>query len=397
MGVPMRSASRLAPPGWITGAVLHLCAGRIPDPVSRLRFLRRGTALVEERRTQAKRTMMAVAVGLSIVFMPTSSIITATSLLRQHTVPPPERPSLRLPGKPARIWLVEKKDDFEVYSNGLRIETRGEQYHSPRSLRAFDRRGPDKGKPDHPLVVADPNRPAGIVFHTTESDIAPFEESHNRRLQILARGVLGYVRQIKAYHYLIDRFGRVYRVVKEDSIANHAGNSIWGDSQRLYVNLNDSFLGVAFEAQTRPQDGFETISEAQQHSGRILTDMLRAKYGIIAENCVTHAQVSVNPDNWGVGAHTDWAVGFPFPAMGLPDNYSIPLPSLTQFGFTYDVSYVQLSEARLWKGLLLGHEEQRQAANVAGMRLGEYRAELRKRYHGIYQSIKNQSTREDQE
>ena len=110
----------------------------------------------------------------------------------------------------------------------------------------------------------------------------------------------------------------------------------------------------------------------------------------------THIVIDeVDTDNWGVGAHTDWAVGFPFAAMGLPDNYSIPLPSLTQFGFTYDVSYVQLSEARLWKGLLLGHEEQRQAANVAGMRLTEYRAELRRRYHGIYQSIKNQSTRED--
>jgi hypothetical protein len=397
MAVPMRSASRLVPPGWVAGSVLHLWAGRIADPVTRLRFLRRSTLLIEERRTQAKRALVVVAVVLALVLMPTSSIITATSLLRQHAVPPPERPSLQAQGKPSRIWLVEKKDDFEVYSNGLRIETKGEQYHSKRHLRAYAWRSPDRGKPDHPLVVTEPNRPVGIVFHTTESDIAPFEESHNRRLQILARGVLGYVRGIKAYHYLIDRFGRVYRVVSEESIANHAGHSVWGDSRRLYVNLNESFLGVSFEAQTRPQDGFETISQAQQHSGRILTDMLRAKYDIAVENCVTHAQVSVNPDNYGVGAHTDWAVGFPFSAMGLPDNYAIPLPSLTQFGFTYDISYVQLSEARLWKGLLLGQEEQRQAANVAGIRLSEYRSELRRRYSGIYQSIKNQQTREDQE
>ena len=31
------------------------------------------------------------------------------------------------------------------------------------------------------------------------------------------------------YNFLIDRFGRVYRVVQESDAANHAGNSIWAE------------------------------------------------------------------------------------------------------------------------------------------------------------------------
>ena len=53
------------------------------------------------------------------------------------------------------------------------------------------------------------------------------------------------------------------------------------------------------------------------HAARILTEMLRGKYHIPASNCVTHAQVSVNPDNMLVGYHTDWAGNFPFLDIGL--------------------------------------------------------------------------------
>src|SRR5205807_10225689 len=50
--------------------------------------------------------------------------------------------------------------------------------------------------------------PVGIVYHTTESLIAPFEEDQNRRLRQLGRNVLDVIRKEHAYHYLIDRLDR---------------------------------------------------------------------------------------------------------------------------------------------------------------------------------------------
>ena len=52
---------------------------------------------------------------------------------------------------------------------------------------------------------------------------------------------------------MIDRFGRVFRIVRESDSANHAGNSVWADQHWVYVNLNESFFGVAFEAQTQAE------------------------------------------------------------------------------------------------------------------------------------------------
>ena len=52
--------------------------------------------------------------------------------------------------------------------------------------------------------------------------------------------------QHRCYHFVIDRFGQVFRVVRESDVANHAGNSVWADDKSVYVNLNSSFLGIAF-------------------------------------------------------------------------------------------------------------------------------------------------------
>ena len=138
----------------------------------------------------------------------------------------------------------------------------------------------------------------------------------------------------RAYHFVIDRFGRVNRIVVESDAANHAGHSVWADSKWLYLHLNDSFLSVAFEA--RMQADQAIITEAQLRAARALTEMLRAKYNLPAENCVVHAQVSINPGSRRIGWHTDWGAGFPFREIGLPDNYQIPNPSLYLFGFEYD-------------------------------------------------------------
>ncbi len=66
----------------------------------------------------------------------------------------------------------------------------------------------------------------------------------------------------------------------------------------MYLNLNESFIGVAFEASSQTdQPDHLPVNEPQLHAAKILTEMLRDKYNLPAENCVTHAQVSVNPDN----------------------------------------------------------------------------------------------------
>ena len=53
--------------------------------------------------------------------------------------------------------------------------------------------------------------------------------------------MLEFVKQNRSYHFVIDRFGRVFRIVKESDSANHSGMSIWGDDKGVYVNLNPSF------------------------------------------------------------------------------------------------------------------------------------------------------------
>ncbi|PYT35600.1 MAG: hypothetical protein DMG58_01625 [Acidobacteria bacterium] len=59
-----------------------------------------------------------------------------------------------------------------------------------------------------------------------------------------------FIARNRLYHFVIDRFGRVFRAVAETDYANHAGHSIWADERHIYWNLNQSFVGIAFEAQT---------------------------------------------------------------------------------------------------------------------------------------------------
>jgi hypothetical protein len=108
--------------------------------------------------------------------------------------------------------------------------------------------------------------------------------------------------------------------------------------------------------------------------------MLRSRYSIAAGSCVTHAQVSVNPANMRVGYHTDWASGFPFKQVGLPDNYALPLPAIWAFGFDYDPAFLRATGSRMHTGVALAEERVRLAAEAVNTPASEYRRELRKRY-----------------
>ena len=270
------------------------------------------------------------------------------------------------------VWLVEKSVSEETYSNGLRINNRYVVSHYPRSYLVFpaNRAGPAVRR----------HEPAGIVFHTTESHQVPFEADQNNALRRVGESLLEYVQRNFAYHFVIDRFGRVYRVVAESDAADHAGPSLWADDQWLYVNLNRSFLGISFEARTVPGQTESDASPAQIRTAAMLTEMLRSRYRIPAGNCVTHAQVSVNPSNMQVGYHTDWASGFPFEQVGLPNNYAQALPALWAFGFLASAEFRAATGERMAEGVDRAEEALRAGALAEKSTLPAYRKRLQDGY-----------------
>jgi hypothetical protein len=369
---------------------VELNARRIHDPVKRLQYLRRQmgpeSSLIATRWSKNKLPALCFALLLTSLGISGSKI---------KEVPEPEPPLL--PRNPihatktpsananvfANVWLVDKSDDFETYSNGLKIDDRYAVSNENRLFYPVYQRGKlDASEPEEWR-----SQPAGIVYHTTETDQARFEPDQTPVLKRIGKEVLTFVQQNRSYHFVIDRFGQVFRVVHESDIANHAGNSIWADDSGIYVNLNSSFLGIAFETQTARGDS-PAANPAQIHSARILTEMLRSKYRIPAFNCVTHAQVSVNPSNMLVGYHTDWAGNFPFAEMGLPDNYQLPPASIYLFGFKYDTAFVHATGARLWEGLSAAEDQVRSQAVARGMVAGQYRSMLQKKYKDVMATLK---------
>ena len=293
----------------------------------------------------------------------------------------PSLPSSAAALSPAGVWLVEKGDGYEQYSNGLRIETGFAVTGPPRRYRVFEA----DGRFGEAVYAA----PVGILFHTTESDVWPLEAPFNENLRDSSQRLLRYVSRNRLYHYLIDRFGRVYRVVEEDCKANHAGHSVWAAEGRTYLNLNHAFFGVAFE--TRWDGGRALpITQAQLGSGRTLTEYLRQRYGIAPEMCVTHGLTSVNPKTHRIGHHMDWARGFPFEAFGLPDQYSRVAPSVAEFGFGYDEEFLKvLSEP--WPGVRAAELGLQEEATRRGTTLDEVRRERQ----GVYDRWLEEQVRDE--
>jgi N-acetylmuramoyl-L-alanine amidase len=288
-------------------------------------------------------------------------------------VPPPNAETLPTgpAGKaPKQVWQVESGSDFELYSNGLRIELTFAGTHVPRRFRTFER---ETGTPSEVLT-----EPVGLLFHTSESDIWPMEESFNENLRESSHNLLRYIGRLHLYNYVIDRFGRVYRIVAEQHKANHAGNSVWANGDQVYLNLNNAFLGVCFE--TRWEGGqVLPITQAQLNAGRLLTEHLRQRWQITPEMCVTHGLASVNPKKHLIGHHVDWARGFPFEAFGLPDQYRVPAPAVALFGFGYDDDFVKVM-GEPWAGVRSAETALAQDAAARNVTLEALRHERQARY-----------------
>ena len=288
----------------------------------------------------------------------------------------------------ADVWLVEQRDGLELYSNGLTISNEFLTHTGPRSYPVFDSNDPRWE------AAQWRSAPVGLVYHTTESDLADFEAANNSDLLHDGRLLLQFLRREQLYNFLIDRFGRVHRIVPENEYAFHAGYSIWSDEQGLYLGLNQSFLGVALETLrspdgNTPQD--KGVTAAQLRSTRLLTEWLRHEFRISTRNSVAHEMVSVNPDNMLIGYHTDWAGRFPFEAVGLPDNYRQSLPSVALLGFGYDEFFLETIGGRLWPGITDAEQAfQRQAARQ-GVEPGKYRARVRKQYLELVRRLKRET------
>jgi len=362
-------------------------ARQIPDPVWRLRYLRSVLPEPSDRRRWKSRKTIALLTLVAI-----GAIGTPLSLRRlgaastRISVPPPALPPAPPPARvlapspvataPADVWPVEKTGQLETFSNGLRIENQFAVSHRPRAFVAYTYDGGGERR----------SEPVGIVFHTTESLQAPFESSHNNVLKRVGESLIEYVRRRQCYHFLIDRFGRVFRIVNETDAADHAGHSTWADDGHYYVNLNDSFIGISFEAQTGAGETATSVGDAQIRSAGMLTEMLRSRYHIPAGNCVTHAQVSVNPSNMQIAYHVDWASSFPFEKLGLPDNYATPSPAVALFGFGFDSGFEHRAGARLAGSAISGQRALADAAGRAHVSLAEYRKSMHRRFAELSRS-----------
>ena len=368
-----------------THRLVNWCAGRIADPVHRLRFLKGAARLPEpapQKRTWRPRTLTLLAIALGpvaggLILIRIAQQVEPLEVLAQ----PPASPRASMatfssvrPAPVPAVWPVEKTGAWETYSNGLRVDNRYAAASRARSYLAFRANEPQ----DIEGVAL--SMPAGIVYHTTESQQAPFEAGQNGALKKIGESMLDYVQRRAAYNFVIDRFGRVYRIVPEDQVAHHAGHSVWADDQWVYLDLNESFLGVSIEAQTHPGEAEAGIEPAQMRAAAMLTEMLRSRYAIPAGNCVTHAQVSVNPSNMLAGFHTDWASSFPFQELGLPDNYARPLPALAAFGFDYDARFLHEAGPRMAESVALAGESIRLKAAESRTPVASYRKLLQRRY-----------------
>ena len=363
-------------------------ARQIHDPVWRLRYLRSvappapaptppptPASRWKSPKTLGVLTLLALGLVVAPLSLRVPGAANAASAAPLTLPTPPPIPRMEPAVAPAAdVWPVEKNTNFEIYSNGLRIENQYAVSHRPRTYVAFIN---DTSEGTGGERRSDP---AGIVYHTTESLQAPFESSQNNLLKRVGESLLDYVRRRRCYNFLIDRFGRVFRIVNESDAADHAGHSVWADDRHIYVNLNDSFIGISFEAQTGAGETLTIAGSAQVRAAAMLTEMLRSRYKIPASNCVTHAQVSVNPSNMQIGYHVDWASSFPFEKMGLPDNYATPSPAVSLFGFAFDASYEQRAGVRLAAGAVEAESGLVERARSAHLSLAAYRKALHLRY-----------------
>ena len=88
-------------------------------------------------------------------------------------------------------------------------------------------------------------------------------------------------------HYFINRKGMIFRLVKEQNIAWHAGKSRWGK----YKNLNKNSIGIELENRGH-KFGYQTYTKKQLKKLTGLCKNLKRKYKIKNKHILGHSDIA---------------------------------------------------------------------------------------------------------
>ena len=88
-------------------------------------------------------------------------------------------------------------------------------------------------------------------------------------------------------HFVINRNGKIYRLVKDNCIAWHAGKSCWGK----FKNINKDSVGIELVNKGHYL-GYESFSKQQMLSLITICKKLIKKYKIKKKNIVGHSDIS---------------------------------------------------------------------------------------------------------
>ena len=88
-------------------------------------------------------------------------------------------------------------------------------------------------------------------------------------------------------HYLINRSGKIFKMVKEENVAWHAGKSMWGK----YKNLNENSIGIELVNKGH-QYGYQNYTKKQINKLVLLCKYLIKKYKINKRLILGHSDIA---------------------------------------------------------------------------------------------------------
>lgn len=159
----------------------------------------------------------------------------------------------------ARLLVVMLTAFAGIGAGGLDIESR----YSPKNRERSPRRATSY-----------------IILHTTEGG---------------GRGSLEKLRRYGEAHYMVDRDGKVYRIIHRNRIAFHAGRSMW----RGTTNLDNVSIGIEIVGYHN-----KPITAKQKLALSELLRQLQSIYGIPDHRVLPHSMVAYGrPNRWHRVAH----------------------------------------------------------------------------------------------
>ena len=130
--------------------------------------------------------------------------------------------------------------------------------------------------PNHSIKVRKKKNIKFLVIHYTgmQSERVCVERLSNNKSKV-------------STHYLINRKGKITRMVDEKNAAWHAGKSKW----KNFINLNDQSIGIELVNKGH-QYGYENFSKKQISKLILLCKYLIKKYKIKKSNILGHSDIA---------------------------------------------------------------------------------------------------------